>query len=993
MAAGTLTARARANRIAPLVLPFLAVLMIGCEEDPTSLGDTPASAVAASDTTQTGEAGADAAAAPSVRVTDRTGLPLAGIPVTFSVIAGGGEVIGSSPRTGTDGRAAVERWRLGPGIGDNVVVAAIEGLPPIRFVATGRAGPPARIEIIAGDAQTAVAGAPLPTRLAVRVTDRNGNAVQSGTGVMFAVTEGAGTAAPATASTDATGRAETVLTTGGTAGRNAVRASVQGVTQTVQFTATGTAGPAASLRLVSGNAQTGVAGEVLAQPIIVEVIDANGNPVGVGTIVRFEALGTSPGAFGPLVATTDATGRARAQWRLGPNVGPNTGTASLQETGNPVALTATGSVGAPAVLTMVSGDVQVGVAGYEVEAAIVVRATDANGNPMGAGVSIQFDGTGTFTPATAVTDATGTAQTRWSLSTTAGPNAGRGHFGGGAGAVLFSATGMAGAPASLTLVSGNGQTAPVSTALPSPLVVQVADVYGNAVGAGAAVSFAVTSGGGSLAPTSATTNSGGQVQAAWTMGPLPVPQSALASLPALPAASVAFSATATVGPPASIVIISGDAQTGTAGQALAAALVVEVRDALNNPVGAGIAVTFSVTAGGGSVSPGATSTNASGRAQTSWTQGLIAGAGSARGTLVATSGFVTFTATAAAPPFTVVSATTHTCGFATWVYCWGLNNTNQLGDGTTTDRFVPTPVAGTVQFVQVAAGANHSCGLTSTGQAYCWGLNSSGQLGDGTTTQRSTPTLVSGGITFAMLSAGSVHTCGITAAGAAWCWGSNGNGRLGDGTNTQRHVPTAVSGGLTWSTITTGNAHTCAVETGGAARCWGNNTNGRLGDGTTTQRLTPTLVSGGFTWVTIAAGATHTCGIVTGGSARCWGNNANGRLGDGTTTQRTVPTAVSGGFTYTAISAGGSHTCALSAGVARCWGLNSNGRLGDGTTTQRLTPTAVSGGLTFTSIVAGSSHGCGTTAGTLYCWGLNTNGRLGDGTTTQRLVPTAVIQP
>src|SRR5207244_12830415 len=90
------------------------------------------------------------------------------------------------------------------------------------------------------------------------------------------------------------------------------------------------------------------------------------------------------------------------------------------------------------------------------------------------------------------------------------------------------------------------------------------------------------------------------------------------------------------------------------------------------------------------------------------------------------------------------------------------------------------------------AGSAHTCGVTPTGAAYCWGTNFAGQLGDGTTANRLVPTPVADGLTFAAVSAGTNHTCGATTSGAAYCWGDNTVGELGDGTRTGRLVPTAV---------------------------------------------------------------------------------------------------------------------------------------------------------------------------------------------------------
>jgi alpha-tubulin suppressor-like RCC1 family protein len=78
-------------------------------------------------------------------------------------------------------------------------------------------------------------------------------------------------------------------------------------------------------------------------------------------------------------------------------------------------------------------------------------------------------------------------------------------------------------------------------------------------------------------------------------------------------------------------------------------------------------------------------------------------------------------------------------------YCWGANNRGQLGIGTTASSArIPQPVAGGLTFTALRAGAYHVCGLTSNGSAYCWGDNESGQLGDGSYKPSAKPTPVAG---------------------------------------------------------------------------------------------------------------------------------------------------------------------------------------------------------------------------------------------------------
>lgn len=81
-----------------------------------------------------------------------------------------------------------------------------------------------------------------------------------------------------------------------------------------------------------------------------------------------------------------------------------------------------------------------------------------------------------------------------------------------------------------------------------------------------------------------------------------------------------------------------------------------------------------------------------------------------------------------------------TCGVTTGgagadVRCWGA-----IAGGTTTMTFVD----GIGGNVRVELGGGHACGIREDGRMVCWGANAVGALGDGSTTDRPLPTLVRG---------------------------------------------------------------------------------------------------------------------------------------------------------------------------------------------------------------------------------------------------------
>jgi hypothetical protein len=158
----------------------------------------------------------------------------------------------------------------------------------------------------------------------------------------------------------------------------------------------------------------------------------------------------------------------------------------------------------------------------------------------------------------------------------------------------------------------------------------------------------------------------------------------------------------------------------------------------------------------------------------------------------------------------------HACGIEAQTghaYCWGASDHGELGDGTTTDRLAPALVGGgSRRFSSIDAGDLLTCGVEAeTGHAYCWGQNNFGQVGDGTTTDRLVPTLVGAGSRrFISVDAGDL-ACGIEAeTGFGYCWG-RGN-----------PVPTPVgAGALRFSSMIAAHGWACGVEAQtGAGYCW-----------------------------------------------------------------------------------------------------------------------------------------------------------------------------
>lgn len=344
----------------------------------------------------------------------------------------------------------------------------------------------------------------------------------------------------------------------------------------------------------------------------------------------------------------------------------------------------------------------------------------------------------------------------------------------------------------------------------------------------------------------------------------------------------------------------------------------------------------------------------------------------------------------------------------------------------------------------VSVGLDHTCAIAALdGTGFCWGSNNSGELGAGLTTAalpRSTrPLAVATSHKFNELQAGDEHTCGEEAQVNLLCWGSRTHGALGDGQCAPAEgscgafdaseIPvTIVSDGnldttqLRIEQLLVGGTFTCIlarvrfgfINRVRRLRCWGShdvnsNTSGVAFDSTAAAAIaiSPSPFADQTTdYVEAVAGGEHVCNkpsiLYLNFHIECMGMNFEGELGYGPLEYSlwdpiyhhpdgfklpvgyadTSGNAIGEGIPLSGLAAGRAHTCAFDVQGVVCWGSNSSGQLGQPAYPfiGHGYPIRASVAVALVSLTAGGEHTCGlTAAGAAYCWGSNSNGQLGNG--------------
>jgi hypothetical protein len=340
-----------------------------------------------------------------------------------------------------------------------------------------------RIEVLAGEAQTAGVGAPLPIKVVVRTSDTQGPVG----GVLVVVStesQGGGSTAPRSVTTNDAGTAEIVWTLGGKLGAQTLTISSTGI-PSVTVGAIATPGAPALVSATTEILQFTVVSKPVTVIPAVQVTDAFGNPIG-GVPVTFELT-----VLGSVITGTervsDANGRAvLGSWTIGPDA-IRYGIRARLASGAAAVFEAQGI---PATVTAVAGSGQTANAGTAVAVPPAVRAAREDGSPL-PGVAVTFfviGGAGVVEGASTVTGSDGIASaSRWILGPTPGPNQVEARLDGPQ-TVAFTATGIAGTVASASATSPTALSGFVGNFVSAAPAVALRDPAGNPV-AGSTVTF------------------------------------------------------------------------------------------------------------------------------------------------------------------------------------------------------------------------------------------------------------------------------------------------------------------------------------------------------------------------------------------------------------------------------------------------------------------------------------------------------------------------
>ena len=293
------------------------------------------------------------------------------------------------------------------------------------------------------------------------------------------------------------------------------------------------------------------------------------------------------------------------------------------------------------------------------------KVLDADEEPVAAGESVVITSSGDVVGATVLTDASGNYTATLTSSITAGDETITATDGAATDSAILHETGAATHIRVETAADGSGTVVPSqSLAAGSPITVYAVsrDASGNFV-ANVSATWSMASTAGGVATSDLSTTSGTSTVFTGHLVGTGTIHAIDGSFTADSGVITVIASTAT-----QIAINAGNGQSAAVGTAVAIAPSVIVKDTYGNPV-SGVSVTFAIGTGGGSLTGGSATTNASGIATLgSWTLGTTAGSNTLTSTSTGLTGSpLTFTATGTAGTATHIRVETAADGSGTVV--------------------------------------------------------------------------------------------------------------------------------------------------------------------------------------------------------------------------------------------------------------------------------------------------------------------------------------
>ncbi len=244
------------------------------------------------------------------------------------------------------------------------------------------------------------------------------------------------------------------------------------------------------------------------------------------------------------------------------------------------------------------------------------------------------------------------------------------------------------------------------------------------------------------------------------------------------------------------------------------------------------------------------------------------------------------------PALKVRAARDFTCALLTnqTVWCWGANFYGQIGVNSQ-NMFFPNPtqvatISGVTDLYSSGL-SQHTCARTSAGKVWCWGRNDSSQIGSSSASTRA-PYNVIALDTSTMISTGSNTTCGLSSSGEITCRLLNNAGQAGTNDDFSNWGSNPVSSNSIFTNVKSGTEHVCGLTSDLALYCWGKGTFGQVGHGVYSNvvKLPRKILTDVKEF---SLGGDHTCAITNDNRLWCWGFNENGQFGNGSNNNTNVP--------------------------------------------------------------------------------------------------------